>query len=84
MLLLTVYIFRSIKTSSIGNRKYLLGSLWKQISYSVSTFVQEKKMRSLQLEGKIVFLPPPFWEKSQQNHFNPAIHLEYSKFFIIF
>lgn len=74
MLLLTVYMFRSINTSNIGNRKYLLASLWKQISYLVSTFVQEKKMRSLQFEGKIVFLPTPQWEKSQQNHFNPAIH----------
>lgn len=37
---------------------YLLFSE-SRFPYSVSTFVQQKKMRSLQLEGKIVFLPTP-------------------------
>lgn len=66
MLLLTIYIFRkTFNISSNGNRKYLLASLRANFPYSVSTFVQQKKMGSLQLGDKIAsFSPLP----SVKNH----------------
>lgn len=59
MLLLTIYIFRRIfNMSNNRNGKFLLASLSEQVFFIQSVFVQKKKIRSLQLEGKIASFSP--------------------------